>query len=910
MPRPSGARKSQHNHRHENGLVGPGKRVVKQKSNQHLNGIAKSPASTEHLPESSSAVNSDPASPISPLPPSRTDDSFARTNDSSETDGPENAKRWESTNGNTMATQKIKPRSGQDLSALQIANTILRSRPATDTISLLIVLLALPSMILTIVQALFASLTLMPGAGPLSVASIIDVFQGSFGAPSVATMIWVDTAVFLAWICLWNWAQNFALDLAQIHIAITLGNGSGKSSSAKTFCFALMLGLHTVRSRGVRRFVLSNLIPTSLLSETRLAEFLQYLPTDTDFGDTPGPPSKIRSLFAIHILSQALIGFIRRQVTNSQTGAVSKSSKRADTEATAGAASEVGGLDSSAATTSGTDYQPQPPPLLRDAKASGLTAKKRRRQANHVRSRQPFWAALASTKVHVLREVENKKGLPTATTSQDGYHELPQSDNVWIRNVNPSSIQVEARYNHLPSEDLESSYMESWKPLFVRINGAKWQSVQIDEIQDENAVGNWSVDINGLAPNCTYTCTFHEADTGEEFASVMVRTPVLMDKDYPTSMVSTPIQPARPQSPTTTLKNSIASEEGKLSEARRKLAQLKRQHKAALNKADREVDSLNGRLKSGGDDNKLRQKLLQTERQIRQTEDNSTSISSALDGLETVPEDETLEWNTRKAAFEEQKRFLLEATKALTDAKAAADAELACQNNELTSAVTRKDRLSARVTKLNEQHDRIMQANAQGMNEKERKEADNAAKQQDQLHREKELLDNISRLNAQLFEAQMQTNNYWREIEIMDKQDQLQRSRMMLSNGPLTPEGELPGTRFQTQHTRPFAFGSFNTLPVTTVEAQESPFLAYASTLPHGGRPRSGTNQSIGALSNFSEDFDDADPIPPTLQENGRKGSGSSRGKNNGSPVHGFVGGAMRSPGRHSPGQMPGTAAW
>ncbi|ETN36922.1 uncharacterized protein HMPREF1541_07909 [Cyphellophora europaea CBS 101466] len=908
MPRPAGARKNQHNNRHENGLVGPGKRVVKQRSSQGLNGIAKSSTPTESLIDSSAPRPSVPTPPISPQP-LRSDDPV-RAHES-ETDGPDYAKKWEFTNGNSMAAHKVKHKFSHDVSALQIANTILRSRPACDTISLLIVLLALPSMVLTMVQALFASLTLMPGAGPLSIASVIDVFQGSFGAPSLATMIWVDTAVFLIWICLWNWAQNFALDLAQIHIAITLGNGSsGKSNSANTICFVLMMCLHTGRSRGVRKFVLSNLIPTGLLSETRLAELLHYLPTDADFGDTPGAPSKLRSLFAIHILSQALISFIRRQVTNAQAGTASKSNKRVDPEAAAGSAQAEANLDGGAATASGTDYQPPPPPMLRDAKAQGLTAKKRRRQANHVRSRQPFWAALASTKVHVLREVENKKGLPHAATSQDGYNELPQSDNVWIRNVDPSSIHVEARFTALSYEDQDPTPQESLRPLFVRINGAKWQSVQIDEINDENAVGNWNVEINGLAPNCTYTCTFHDAETGEEFASVMVRTPVLIDKDYPTTMVSTPVQPARPQSPTTTLKNSIASEEGKLAEARRRLGQLKRQHKAALNKADREVDALNARLRSGGDDNKLRQKLLQTERQIRQTEDNTSNLSSALDTLETVPEDETLEWNNRKAAFEEQKRFLAEATEGLVKAKAAADSELACHNNELTSAVARKDRLTSRVTKLNEQHDRIMQANAEGMNEKERKEADNAAKQAEQLHREKELLENISRLNAQLYEAQIQTNNYWREIEIMDKQDQLQRSKLMLQNGPLTPEGELPGTRFMPQSARPFAFGSFNTLPVTTAEAPESPFLAYASTLPNGGRPRSGTNQSIGGLSNFSDDFDDADPIPPPLQENGRKGSGSSRGQNNGSPAHGFMGGAMRSPGRHSPGHIPGSTTW
>src|SRR5436305_14377005 len=37
MPRNPGAKKNQHNHKHENGLVGPGKRIIKQRSNGQLN---------------------------------------------------------------------------------------------------------------------------------------------------------------------------------------------------------------------------------------------------------------------------------------------------------------------------------------------------------------------------------------------------------------------------------------------------------------------------------------------------------------------------------------------------------------------------------------------------------------------------------------------------------------------------------------------------------------------------------------------------------------------------------------------------------------------------------------------------------------------------------------------------------
>jgi len=54
MPRNPSAKKNQHNNRHENGLVGPGKRITKQKSNGHLNGTPKGPVPDEPLPTAGS----------------------------------------------------------------------------------------------------------------------------------------------------------------------------------------------------------------------------------------------------------------------------------------------------------------------------------------------------------------------------------------------------------------------------------------------------------------------------------------------------------------------------------------------------------------------------------------------------------------------------------------------------------------------------------------------------------------------------------------------------------------------------------------------------------------------------------------------------------------------------------------
>ncbi|RMZ79423.1 hypothetical protein DV738_g3279, partial [Chaetothyriales sp. CBS 135597] len=946
MPRNAGARKNQHNNRHENGLVGPGKRVTKQKSSSHLNGSPKAPAPSQPTPpqglqsqlvngsrpevKSSTSTDSSAHDPdLAVAPPALETQALESSCERSVVE--ENAKRCEVADRSAMAAQRrsdalLRPKTSPDVSALHIATTILKSRPAADTAALLIVLLSLPSMLLTIVQILFAALTLMPGAGfsPFSsLCSLFDLFQGSPGVPSISVMAWVDVILFFVWLILWNWAQHFALDLAQIHIAITLGNGSqGKSSSANTFCFLIVLLLHTVRSRAVRRFAMQHFLPIRLLSATQLGQYVQYLPKDIEFGDTPGPPSRLKSLFAIHIIGQALISLVRKYVASTQATVSTKSRKRPDVDLSATAAidsppSEGGGT----AVSSGVDFPPPATASVRDGKEKGISAKKRRRQANHVKSRQPFWAALASTKVHVLREVEHNKGLPNGTSNPDGSVDNIQ-DQVWITDIDPSSIHFEAVFTKAEPGDPESRLPTGSKPFYVTINGARWHSVTMEpsrKSSTDEQPSQWIGQISGLAPNCPYTCSFICADDDSEFALVIVKTPALEDRDASAVLVPTPSrQSARPSSPTTTLKNSIAAATDKLVEARKRLIQQKKQHKMALNKVDREVDALNSRLKSGGDDNKLRQKLLQTERNMRQTEDLTNSIKQALETLQKVPEHEAVKHTSHKKAYEEQKALLAQANEALSKAKSEADNDVSCVTNELSTITSRKDRLISRHAKLGEQYDRITQANVQGLNERERREAESSARESEYRRREADLQTAIANLRVDIRRASSEAGDLWQRIDLLEKQLFPEGPKVVQVNGPLTPEGELPGTRPQVQTTRSLAFGGFNSVPTTlSPELQASPFLAYANTFTDPGRrPRSDTNRSLGGLSSYS-DFDDADPIPPMpasieFDIDGRKGSGSSQGKNNGSPAARVVVGGLISPSRgsNSPRHMPGSITW
>ena len=947
MPRTSG-KKNQHNGRHENGLVNPSKRVTKQKSNGHINGSARSTTSEEPVPSlcAPNAPGNAQAANETTAPDAKKDalldprSTLKHQDSETSNDGQENnANGTMQQNGSVDGKHRRsdaappKVRSSYEVSPVHLASTILRSCPGTDTVALLIFLLALPSMMLTIVQAFFASLTFMPPSGftPGTLWSFLDFFQSPAGAPSLGTMTMVDMIFLGLWFCLWTWARKFALDLAQVQIAITLGGGnSGKAGSVNGTCVAIVLLVHLVRSRGVRDFFFGNILYAKLSAYPSVANVLQYLPSQADFGDSLETPSTIRSIVAVHIIAQALMAYIRRSVANTPGTATVKSSKRTDPEALSGTQNtqELQNADSigSGASASGVDYQPPPTPGLKDSKDKGISAKKRRRQANQIRSRQPFWAALASTKVHVMREYEHTRGNYKTSNSQETLtHEAASGDEIiWITSVDSSSIQFEATNIGTDSQEQDAADAASCnKPITVRINGAQWQ-VSLEEIKENESssesTARWTGEITGLAPNCTYECSFSRALDETEFACISIKTPAISDKDVPYALAPAAVRhPGQRSSPTTTIKNSIKSSETKLLEAKNRLAKLRRTHKGALAKVEKEVDSLSQRLKSSSDDKKQQQKLLQAERSVKQTEDATAEIESQLDALAATPEDDSEEYSIKKKDFQERKASLTTANETLEAAKGTASTEIATVNSELNTVVARKERLVSRQARLTEQYDRITQANAQGLNEKERRAAESAAKAFEQQRIQKEFNDRFEYMQAELNRYQGQTAASWQEISLYESQMRAQQDALLRNAGPPTPEGTLPGTNPFPPRLHGFGFN----LPSTSIHAAttmppvseqpHSPFLAYANTLPDGGprRARSNTNRSIGAGSNFSADYDDADPIPPrpTTYDfdyqglNGRKGSGSSRGNNNGSP--GVIGASLGSPvrGRNSPGQ-------
>jgi hypothetical protein len=575
MPRSAAAARRGHHssNRQENGVAVNGKRLAKQKSNGHLNGHVSSGGSSSSGSQLDLRASSDSAGTATTKANGTADGSRVDCNGRAYSNGGDHKVNGEMAYGHsngTAAADSVTPgqassradkatsavkRSAQSSSVnpFALASTILKSCPMYDTIAILIFLLQLPPMVLTLVQFLFASLTFMPpgGASAGSLTSNFDIFQGPAGTPSLGTMIAMDGFCLLLWgLFMWSWAQNFALDLAQVQVAITLGGGgAGKNGGVNALCVAIVLVLHIIRSKGIQDFVAGHLVAAKLVSPDVLSRWSHLLPQDFRRSEPQASPSWIRSLLAIHILAQAGTAMARRSMARNRSPQPSRLGKRSDAEASAGSQTQIdSAFESGTSVTSlaGPDGPLIGSAALKESRDRLTSAKKRRRQANQVRSRQPFWAALASTKVTVMREYEHSRAVSKTTRglplTEDDLQGITLDDGlIWITEVDSSTIKFAAGDFASLDDPTTSGGCEDgrWgnqdmEPFYVCVNGALWATATIHRVHEGpkgSSAVQWRGEISGLAPNCAYTCSFVRSDNDEEIGIMSVKTPAAPDTD-------------------------------------------------------------------------------------------------------------------------------------------------------------------------------------------------------------------------------------------------------------------------------------------------------------------------------------------------------------------------------------------
>ncbi|KAI5286760.1 hypothetical protein KEM52_001873, partial [Ascosphaera acerosa] len=782
----------------------------------------------------------------------------------------------------------------QPVATLALASTILKACPVYDTVAILIFLLQLPPIVLTLVQFLFASLTFMPPAGisASSLTSNFDIFQGPAGTPSLSTMIAMDAFCLLIWgLFMWTWAQNFAIDLAHVQVAITLGGGSSSArngTGVNMLCVLPVLALHLVRSQGVQDAVIGWLLSAKVVSAEMLDRFAAAIPADlrsalalaprhASFSPSSThpssstshhhhrqqqqPPSWIRSLLAVHILAQAGTAMARRAMAQNRTPTPSRGM---DSESAVGLSSQVdyypggggdGGLLIGGAAASASDAaspgahhthshahsHANTPPAIKETRERISSAKKRRRQANQVRSRQPFWAALASTKVTILRDMSHATLLhPMSEEDLDagviqdvwitsiessavhfaasGFaiadsNDLVGLDPVYaaqhaaaassvaaaahaaagasgdsslggpqLRNAASSAASLAQAQSTQPSS-LEQQLADSshLSPFQVYVNGALWATVSVTPVPqnpDEPTLVRWRGEISGLAPDCTYSCSFVRKDTGAQVSVMSVKTARKPESAaFPSSLNNPPRPSLRPSSPLTTMKNSVISMEEQLAQRRQNLRKAKGDQKATITRLRKEVESYANRLKSASDENKQRQRILQLERTIKQTEEQIQALAQRVKDCENVPELERAEWRRARSRFDSEMERLAELRRELDQSRKASNEQVAAAEAEFNTSVQKRERLQARAARLTEQLERITVANEKGMNERERHAADQLAREQERAAIEAGFLDQITLLTNSVHDYQGRTASLWSQANAIDQAFQAQQQK-------------------------------------------------------------------------------------------------------------------------------------
>ncbi|CAN9162609.1 unnamed protein product [Alternaria alternata] len=478
---------------------------------------------------------------------------------------------------------------------------------------------------------------------------------------------------------------------------------------------------------------------------------------------------------------------------------------------------------------------------------------------------QPFWAALASTKVTVLKEMESSRAANDAdeANAKDANHIgnavwRSEDDRVWISEVGFSDISFRVSLSGgagLQEQDEEDSSVGSGidksKPFYIRVNGADWSSTRIRQsepigFQGQEGTGYWVGEIFGLTALSNYYCEFVRTNDNEVFYSASLITSASPVTELASASIASPPahQTLRPSSPTTTLKNSIAAADQQLQEQRNRLKRNKKDHKTAITNIKKEVDTLGNRLaNAGGSDERQRQRVLQFTQNIRQAEDAAAEFAVQAENLGSIPEDEAKEAAAKKAEWKKERNNKNTVASEFDKTKEEIERQVQSVESDISTAFQKRERLQQRQTRLNEQHDRLVTANAEGFTAKQRREQERTALRAQRAEVEHQYRSNINGYERRTEEQNVATSQIL--VTVQQYEELLLQQAHQHMSVPTTPEGNLPGTTMS-----PYSNGLSN----FTFPSMHSHMNGTPGSM-RGGRGRS--SSMLSNVSGFTDAFDE-----------------------------------------------------
>lgn len=772
MPRGSSAKRQQgaantRDTRHENGLVGPGKRISKQKSGNDIrldgsprphsssqslstadvaappsisypqpttpnaNGNGNGNGYAKHIITSSDDIMSDNHHPRRPSLAACSDTSSESLSVSANQALAEEPTRRIDVN----AAKNLNVH--RDTGPLDFAFTVLRSCPLHDTIAILIILMQLSPFALSSIYTLFTLLTFVPPPTTSSGLSVTEIFDG-FGAPNLWTLVGLD--LFFLIIFAFMPFQDLILDFAQVVIAMTLGGGGSSRVGATNnivLCVGFVLFNHFGHNQALGRYTNLKALFGALWGTSDTDDPLE--PVSRAYA-RKSPRGLFKSVLAIHILVQGLVRYVRDWYLRREKRDL-LSQSQSDPEA---GKTPILGADPSA----DGGYAPTDTENHKQGSTSIISTKKRRKQSHQVRIRQPLWAALASTKIVMVKEYElSHAASESAGSNATDIHNLgnapfnTQPGQIWICYVGCDEVCFNT--SHFPDKpsaegNIESdngngpSYFDANKPFYVRVNNAVWQPTRIipvDHGEEDRTTGTrWTGDIFGLTPMSNYECEFVSTRTGEVIFSTSIRTIPAKTKDADITNAGAARSQYRHESPATTLRSSISVQETKLNEEKARLKGLRKDNNRKTNSVKKEIDRLTAAVQSaGGNDEKLRQKIAQNTTQQKQAEQATSELQEQLKEFGTIPEGLMSEYRKKQGEYNSDKARFDKSRAAFKDFKASIEQKTKALEDDQTSLGAKRTKIAARLNKVDGEHARIMDANARGLDEAQRRQQETAS---------------------------------------------------------------------------------------------------------------------------------------------------------------------------------------
>jgi hypothetical protein len=294
-----------------------------------------------------------------------------------------------------------------------------------------------------------------------------------------------------------------------------------------------------------------------------------------------------------------------------------------------------------------------------------------------------------------------------------------------------------------------------------------------------------------------------------------------------------------------------------------------------LNATRKEIDRLISNIAtSGGNDDRLRQKVQQSNLHAKQAEDAVASLTEQLDQLENLPEDDYNEWKSAKSAWQSQKDIYKACRNEFHEAKQNADREIQALTAEVTAFQQKRERMLSRINKLKGEYERITDANARGLDEAQRKATERAAKEAERARAEMMYMERLDTLGPQILVMQQRFTGLWAGINAMQQAEYL-AAQAHAQQSPTSsvpnlipydiPEGNVPNTSYPWHSSNmlmPFSNPSLNSL---------NPQQGY--------RTRGRSSSMLSNVSGFTQSSVEEPPLPQdahgTTEKERQKSEGS-----------------------------------